>query len=58
MMEREQFLKNLTVPSGVVDAILDTDAAAEIDDQFAIAYFMLSPERVQVHWQTQYPRAW
>lgn len=45
-MEREQLLKNLTVPTGVVDAILDTDAAAEIDDQFAIAYFMLSPERI------------
>ena len=47
MMDREQFLKNLTVPTGVVDAILDTDAAAEIDDQFAIAYFMLSPERIR-----------
>lgn len=46
-MNQEQFLKNLTVPQGVVDAILDTDAAAEVDDQFAIAYFMLSPERIR-----------
>lgn len=45
-MDQQQFLKNLTVPQEVVDAILDTDAAAEVDDQFAISYFMLSPERI------------
>ena len=44
---KQQFLKNLTAPQGEVDAILDTDAAAEVDDQFAIAYFMLSRERIR-----------
>lgn len=35
------------IPSSlsVVDVILDTDAYNEIDDQYAIAYLLLSPER-------------
>ena len=41
------YLKKLTVPDGVVDVIVDTDAYNEIDDQFAIAYAMLSPERIR-----------
>ena len=38
--------KKLTVPTGVVDVILDTDTYNEIDDQFALAYYLLSPERI------------
>jgi len=40
-------IQNLTVPTGCVDAILDTDAFNEVDDQFAIAYMLLSPERIR-----------
>lgn len=47
-MTQEQLMKNLQVPSGVVDVILDTDAYNETDDQYAIAYMLLSPERIHV----------
>lgn len=39
--------KRTEVPDRVVDAVLDSDAFAEIDDQFAIAYFMLASERIR-----------
>ena len=39
--------ENLNVPAGVVDMILDTDTYNEIDDQFALAYMLLSPERIR-----------
>jgi hypothetical protein len=29
-------MRNLSVPSGKIDVVLDTDAYNEIDDQFAI----------------------
>ncbi len=47
-MNQEQLLKKLNVPTGVVDVILDTDAFNETDDQYAIAYMLLSPERIRV----------
>lgn len=47
-MTNEQYLKNLETPSGKVDVILDTDAYNEIDDQFAISYMLLSPEKLNV----------
>jgi len=40
-----QRLKNLSVPAGKVDVVLDTDAYNEIDDQFAIAYLLRSKEK-------------
>ncbi len=45
-MTQEQRLKNLSVPAGVVDVVLDTDAYNEIDDQFAIAYLLNSKEKL------------
>ena len=45
-MNREQLLKNLELPTKRIDAILDTDAYNEIDDQFAIAYMLKSEERI------------
>ena len=47
-MKIEQYLKNLTSPSGEVDVVLDTDAYNEIDDQFAISYLLSCPERLHV----------
>jgi inosine-uridine nucleoside N-ribohydrolase len=43
---REQYLKNLQVPSSKVDVVLDTDAYNEIDDQFAIAYLLRSGDKL------------
>lgn len=45
-MDQKTFLKLLTPPAGKVDAVLDTDAYNEIDDQFAIAYFLKNPDRI------------
>lgn len=45
-MNREQRIKNLSVPSGKIDVVLDTDAYNEIDDQFAIAYLLKSKEKL------------
>lgn len=45
-MTKEQYLKNLEVPDGKVDVIIDTDAFNEIDDQFAIAYLLLSEDKL------------
>ena len=41
-MTHEQFMKNLNVPDGPVDCILDTDTYNEIDDQFALSLMMKS----------------
>jgi len=47
-MTQEQLLKNLETPTGLIDVVLDTDAYNETDDQYAIAYMLLSPERIKV----------
>ncbi len=46
-MTDAQRIQNLTVPAGVIDAVLDTDAYNEVDDQFAISLFLRMPERVR-----------
>jgi len=48
MMTQEQRLKNLEVPTGHFDVVLDTDACNEIDDQFAISYLMRATDRCTV----------
>ena len=45
-MTKEQLLKNLSVPVGPVDVVIDSDAAAEIDDQYAISYLLRSKEKL------------
>ncbi len=45
-MTNQQRIQNLSVPSGPVDVILDTDAYNEIDDQFAIAYLLSCKEKL------------
>ncbi|MEE0945402.1 MAG: nucleoside hydrolase [Acutalibacteraceae bacterium] len=47
-MEISQYLKNLSVPQGKIDIVLDTDAYNEIDDQFAISYMLLNPQKFNV----------
>ena len=41
-MTNEQRMKNLSVPKGMIDVVLDTDAYNEVDDQFAISYMLKS----------------
>lgn len=45
-MTNEQRLKNLAVPTGKIDVVLDTDAYNEIDDQFAISYLLRSDDKL------------
>ena len=45
-MTIEQRLKNLSVPKGKIDVVLDTDTYNEIDDQFALAYLLSSKEKL------------
>lgn len=45
-MTELQRIKNLEVPSGRIDAVLDTDAYNEVDDQFAIAYMLKSADKI------------
>lgn len=47
-MTIEQYIKNLSSPKGRVDVVLDTDAFNEADDQFAIAYILTYPQRLNV----------
>lgn len=46
IMTNEQRSNNLSVPSGMIDVVLDTDAYNEIDDQFAIAYMLRSKDKL------------
>ncbi|MBQ9806734.1 MAG: nucleoside hydrolase [Clostridia bacterium] len=48
MLSEQQRLKNLSVPVGKIDVVLDTDACNEIDDQFAISYLLKSTEKCSV----------
>jgi inosine-uridine nucleoside N-ribohydrolase len=48
-------LKNLTVPSGKIDVVLDTDAYNEVDDQFAISYMLCYQERLNIKGFTAAP---
>ena len=43
-----QRLERLTPPTGPVDIVLDTDTYNEVDDQFAVVYALLSPERMNL----------
>lgn len=47
-MTDEQRRKNLDVPAGMIDVVLDTDAYNENDDQVAIAYMLRSKEKLNV----------
>lgn len=47
-MTKDQYLRNLEVPCGRIDAVLDTDTFNEIDDQFAIAYMLRSEDKINL----------
>lgn len=47
-MTYEQLLKNLEVPKGRIDVILDSDTFNEADDQFAMGMLLHAPEKINV----------
>ena len=47
-MTQNQLIQKLAVPTRCVDVVLDTDTFNEIDDQFALAYLLRSPQRANV----------
>ena len=47
-MDETQRRKRLTIPAGKIRLVIDSDAKNEIDDQFAIAWALRSPERFDV----------
>jgi len=47
-MDNLEMLRKLERPTGKVRMVLDTDAYNEIDDQFAIAYALLAPEKIEL----------
>ena len=47
-MDETVRLKKLAPPSGKIRAVLDTDTYNEVDDQFALAYAVLSPEKIDL----------
>lgn len=47
-MTNEQYLKNISVPEGKIDVVLDTDTYNEVDDQFAVSYMLAYPEKLEV----------
>jgi len=48
MLPQEELIRKLTLPEGRLDMVLDTDTYNEVDDQFAMAYALMSPERLNV----------
>jgi len=47
-MDISQYLRNLQPPTGPVDVVLDSDTFNEADDQFAMAYLLLSAPALTV----------
>ena len=47
-MSEARRLERLKLPEGRLDMVLDTDTCNEVDDQFALAYSLLSPDRIHM----------
>ena len=47
-LSTEQLVRKLEAPQGKVSVVLDTDTFNEIDDQFAVIYALLSPEKIEL----------
>ena len=47
-LSKELLEQRLRPPTGKIRMVLDTDTYNEIDDQFAVAYAMCSPEKLTV----------
>ena len=47
-LTQEEIRSRLTIPTGKLRLVIDTDAKNEVDDQFAIAWALRSKERFSV----------
>ncbi|NLB91571.1 MAG: nucleoside hydrolase [Clostridiales bacterium] len=47
-LSHEELFSKLAPPTKKVSMVLDTDTYNEVDDQFALAYSLLSPEKLEV----------
>ncbi|MEM7615148.1 MAG: nucleoside hydrolase, partial [Pseudomonadota bacterium] len=54
-LSQAQMVERLTPPEGIARVLIDTDTANEIDDQYALAWALLSPERMVVEAVTAEP---
>ncbi len=54
-LDQDLMKARLTAPVGVSRVLIDTDAANEIDDQFALAWALLSPEKMTIEAVTAEP---
>ena len=48
LLPPDELVRRLEPPKGRVKMVLDTDTYNEVDDQFALAYSLLSPEKLDV----------
>lgn len=48
VLSEAERLQKLQLPDGILPMVLDTDTYNEVDDQFALAYALLSKERLRV----------
>ncbi|MDQ8737223.1 nucleoside hydrolase [Paenibacillus sp. LHD-38] len=48
VLSAEELVRKLEAPKGKVRIVLDTDTFNEIDDQFAVIYALLSPEKIEL----------
>jgi purine nucleosidase len=48
-MSAQAYTRRLLPPAGSVHLVIDTDAANEIDDQFALAWALSRPDRLNIH---------
>ena len=48
LLPADELVRRLEPPKGRVKMVLDTDTYNEVDDQFALAYSLLSPEKLDV----------
>ena len=46
--DNESLLRRLRKPAGPADVVIDTDTYNEIDDQFALAFLIKSPEKMRL----------
>ncbi|MDX1285984.1 MAG: hypothetical protein R3182_13275, partial [Draconibacterium sp.] len=47
-IEESERIKKLEPPNGKIRMVLDTDTYNEVDDQFALCYALLSPEKIKL----------
>ena len=48
LLPTDELIRKLEPPKGKIRMVLDTDTYNEVDDQFAMAYSLLSPEKLEV----------